>query len=132
MVARGLNFDQANEGIGETGLVRDVFAGADGLLILFLNAGEIALLVKDFTKIDERYGAPPMSLSPMKTASPARRCALSPESEMAMGRRSRGAQRIGPARFQPGNYRTVPRGSYLYQFGFCGRFSSGLDSFGGG
>jgi hypothetical protein len=73
-----------------------------------------------------------MSLSPMETASPARRCALGPASEMARGRRSRGAHRIRPARFQPGKYRTVPRGSYLYQFGFCGRFSSGLDSFGGG
>jgi len=51
VVARGLNFDQANEGIGETGLVRDVFAGADGLLILFLSAGEIALLVRTSPKL---------------------------------------------------------------------------------
>jgi hypothetical protein len=191
LVARGLNFGQANEGIGETGLVRDVFADADGLPILFLSGGEINLLVKD-----RRYACPcwdraagralrshrayrcrwyrEQARSSLVTSSHrafhrAVSCSASRERRRpnrcwstmccwhprqipgdayrqlaaAALQRKQSSRRIARPFFAegrivaradsgPGNYRTVPRGSYLYQFGFSGRFSSGLDSFGGG
>ena len=54
--------------------------------------------------------------------------------QVAAWPRSRNSRCAGrrSAKVQGRKYRSVKRGSYLYQFGFSGRFSSGLDSFGGG
>ena len=56
LVLSGLDLGEANERVGEPGLAGGSFLDGDGLRIRNFCGGQFALLIKDFSQIDERYG----------------------------------------------------------------------------